>query len=65
MRYDALSDTIIEESNLSAQGLLKVISNWSHGVFEVFFSIGSSEMGEDDERLGIVGEDSVDCGESG
>lgn len=40
-----------------------MVGDWSESHFGVFLSVGSSEMGEEDEGLGVVFGDLIDGGE--
>lgn len=49
-----LPHTIIQKSNLLSQLFLKVTNDWPHGVFHVFFAIGSAQVGQDNQGFRVI-----------
>ncbi len=60
---NTVTDAVFQEGDFSIEERREMFSNGFEGHFGVFFAIGSSEMREENERLGIVLGNGVNGGE--
>lgn len=51
---DAVTNAIFKESDLFVEKWGKLVSDWLETHFGVFLAIGSAEVGQQNQRLGIV-----------